>query len=409
MTRQAHVLFLCTACMVLDGFDVQALSYAAPALIQEWNVPKAMLGPVFGAALLGVLIGSLLLSIAADRIGRRPVLIWAMVSVGIVTLLTGRAESLEQLLALRFVAGIAMGGILPNAIALAGEHSPQHMRVSLTMIVGCGFTAGAAVGGLISSGLIPQFGWRAVFYLGGAVPLAIAAAIWRMLPESPYFTDKLMNERRAAAVPVISLFQQGRAVATLHLWLIDFLILLNLYFLSNWLPTIVRASGHSTSDAVLVGAMLQIGGTIGTLTLSWLAYRFRCTSMLSGCFIIAAGSLALLGQSVLSLAFLFVLVFAAGFCVVGSQPALIALAASYYPTQLRSTGTGWVLGVGRVGAIAGPVLAGELLRFNWSTNDLFRAAAIPAAACAILIYSLRSALGDAEMSQALASRQSAVP
>lgn len=385
-TVRARALVLCTSCMIFDGFDVQAMGYAAPALIQEWSVPKAALGPVFGAALFGVLIGSLLLSIAADAIGRRPLLIWSSAAVAIVTLLTARASSFEQLLVLRFIGGIAMGGILPNAVALAGEHSPQRARMSLIMIVGCGFTAGAAAGGLLSGWLIPHFGWRAVFYLGGGVALATAIAMWRALPESPEWAKR--PERRG--IPVIGLFLCSRSPVTLRLWAIDFLVLLNLYFLSNWLPTLVQASGHAASVAVLAGATLQIGGTAGTLGLSWLVYRLHFARVLSACFVLAAAAIALLGHSMLSLELLFAVAFVAGFCVVGSQPALIALAASYYPTQLRSTGTGWVLGVGRVGAIAGPVLAGELLRFDWSANDLFRAAAVPAAASAVLMYSLRS-------------------
>jgi AAHS family 4-hydroxybenzoate transporter-like MFS transporter len=390
---QVRVLILCIGCMVLDGFDLQAMSYAAPALIQEWHVPKETLGPVFGAALFGILVGSLLFSVVADKIGRRPVVVWAVTGVAIATLLTARASSFTQLLVLRFIAGIAMGSMLPNAIALAGEHFPPRMRVSLMMIVGCGFTAGAAAGGLISSWLIPEFGWRAVFYVGGALPLIIAAAMWRGLPESPDF-HATTPERHTERVPIMSLFRQGRASTTLRLWAIDFFVLVNLYFLSSWLPTIARASGREASDAVLVGAVLQVGGVIGTLALSWLCGRFGFASILSACFVAAAGSIALLGHAALSLQLVFVLVFIAGFGVVGSQPAMIAFAASYYPTRLRSTGIGWVLGVGRVGAIAGPVLAGELLRLDWSVTSLFRAAAVPAVASAALMYSLRARLAD---------------
>jgi len=258
------------------------------------------------------------------------------------------------------------------------------------MIVGCGFTGGAAAGGLISSWLIPHFGWRVVFVLGGILPLAVAAAMWRLLPESPQFHHA--TSTRAAAAPIVGLFRDGRAGTTVRLWAIDFLTLLNLYFLSNWLPTIAQASGHAVSDAVLVGAVLQIGGMIGTLVFSWVVPRLGFASALSLSFLAAGGSIALLGVPALSLGLLFALVFVAGFCVVGGQPAVIAMAGSYYPTQLRSTGIGWVLGIGRVGAIAGPVLAGELMRLDWSAGALFRAAAVPAVVSAGLMYSLRSAV-----------------
>jgi MFS transporter, AAHS family, 4-hydroxybenzoate transporter len=141
---------------------------------------------------------------------------------------------------------------------------------------------------------------------------------------------------------------------------------------------------------VLVGAALQVGGTIGTFALGWFIYRFGFLSVLTVCFVAAGGSIALIGLPALSLGLVFALVFVAGFCVVGGQPAVIALAATYYPTYLRSTGIGWVLGVGRIGAIAGPVLAGELIRLDWSAHQLFTAAAVPAVVSAGLMFSLRS-------------------
>ena len=390
--------------MLIDGFDVQAMGYAGPALILDWNVPKATLGPVFGAALLGVLVGSLLFGIVADRIGRRPVLVWATAAVAIITLLTGQASSIEHLIALRFAGGIAMGCILPNAIALAGEHSAQRLRLALMMIVGCGFTAGAALGGLLSSWMVPTFGWRAVFYAGGAISLAVAVALALLLPESPHFQRGDLRQTRDAGVPVVALFQSGRASATLLLWAIDFLVLLNLYFLSNWLPTTLQAQGRSVSDAVLMGATLQIGGTIGTLALSWLGYRLPLTPVLTACFALAGGCIALVGQPALPDTLLFGLIFVAGFCIVGGQPAVIALAASCYPTAIRATGVGWVLGVGRVGAIVGPVAAGELIALDWSAQQLFSAAAVPAVISAVLMLTLRGSAVPA-MVEALNSKR----
>src|SRR5262249_27622536 len=155
---------------IMDGFDVQAMGYVAPALVQDWRISKADLGPVFGAGLFGVLLGALLFSMAADKIGRRPVLIGASVFFSVMTLATARASTLQQMLAQRFITGMGLGCIVPNALALVGEYSPRRMRVSMMMIAGAGFTAGAALGGLISAWLIPVFGWRAVFYFGGVAP-----------------------------------------------------------------------------------------------------------------------------------------------------------------------------------------------------------------------------------------------
>src|SRR6266849_1953691 len=184
---QIGMLALCSLCLIVDGFDVQAMGYVAPALLQDWHISKADLGPVFGAGLFGVLLGSLLFSMVADKIGRRPVLIRATVFFSVLTLLTAHADSLRQMVALRFITGMGLGCIVPNALALVGEYSPRRMRVVMMMIAGAGFTAGAALGGLISAWLIPGFGWRSVFYFGGAAPLMLSVAMFFLLPESLHF------------------------------------------------------------------------------------------------------------------------------------------------------------------------------------------------------------------------------
>lgn len=416
---QIGVLILCTACLIVDGFDVQAMGYVAPALLQDWRISKANLGPVFGAGLFGVLLGSLLFSMVADKIGRRPVLIGATVFFSIFTLLTAGASSVSQLLALRFITGLGLGCIVPNAMALVSEYSPRRVRITLMMIAGSGFTAGAAIGGLISTWLIPGFGWRSVFYFGGAAPLALSVIMFFGLPESLHFLvlrDKdrgrvaewlkridsnaavnsrakyIVPEENRKGVPAVHLFRDGRAAATLLLWAVNFLNLLNLYFLSNWLPTIVKDAGYSTSQAVLAGTALQVGGIIGTFALGWLIDRIGFIPVLTTVFVMAGASVALIGQAGLSLTFLFAAVFAAGFGVVGGQPAIFALAATYYPTYLRSTGVGWSSGIGRIGAIVGPVLAGELIRLQWSDRQLFTAAAAPAVISAALMFWLRRAM-----------------
>jgi AAHS family 4-hydroxybenzoate transporter-like MFS transporter len=184
---QWSIFVLCGLCLIMDGFDVQAMGYVAPAIIREWNVPNSMMGPVFSAALLGVLLGSFLFSMLADRIGRRPVLIAATLYFAVLTLWTSRASSVNELLAIRFIAGFGLGGIMPNAMALAGEYSPPRIRVTVMMLVSNFFNVGAAIGGFIASGLIPRFGWRSVFVFGGIVPLIVCVLMIFLLPESLQF------------------------------------------------------------------------------------------------------------------------------------------------------------------------------------------------------------------------------
>ena len=411
---QVRIFILCGLSLIMDGFDLQAIGYVAPAIAQDWHVPRAELGPVFSAALFGVLVGSLLFSMVADRIGRRPVLIGATLFFSALTILTARTNSVTELLAVRFVAGMGLGCIMPNSMALVGEYSPRRTRITLMMVVSVGLTAGAAVAGFIAHWLIPAYGWRSVFYFGGAIPLVIGVLMFFFLPESMQFLvlkgkrlDKVgkwlkridpaapsagayaVHEEKREGVPMVHLFREGRGVVTILLWIVNFMNLLNLYFLSNWLPTVVTDAGYSASIAVLVGTSLQVGGTFGSLGLGWLIDRFGFTSVLAPCFAVACVSVALIGQPALTLALLFAVVFVAGFCIVGGQSPVNALAAVYYPTYLRATGIGWGLGIGRIGAIVGPTLAGALLGLKWSPHQLFLAAAIPALISAVVIFALR--------------------
>ena len=417
---QRRTFVLCLLCMLMDGFDIQALGFTAPSIVREWGVANAVLGPVFAAANFGVLIGALFFSMLADRIGRRPVIIVATLVFGTLMILTARVTSVPQLLVMRLLTGIGLGTIIPNASALIGEYSPQRLRASMIMIAGAGFTGGAAIGGFVAAALIPAYGWQSVFYFGGAIPLVVGVAMIVALPESLQLmvirgkdrrqlaawlnrldprvhasesSEFIVREERKRGVPVLHLFRDGRAAATLLFWVVNFMNLLNLYSLASWLPTVVRDAGYSASTAVLVGTILQVGGTLGTFGLAWLVPRGGFVRVLAVTFAIACASVALIGQPGLSLPLIFVVVFIAGWCVVGSQPALNALSGTYYPTAMRSTGVGAGLGVGRIGAIVGPAIGGSFMAMHWTTRDMFLAAAIPALISAIAMFSLRWVVG----------------
>jgi AAHS family 4-hydroxybenzoate transporter-like MFS transporter len=198
-----------------------------------------------------------------------------------------------------------------------------------------------------------------------------------------------VQEEKQRGIPVIHLFREGRTPVTILLWIVNFMNLLNLYSLASWLPTIVQDAGYPTSTAVLVGTILQVGGTIGAFGLAWLIARRGFIPVLTTSFVVACISIATIGQPGLSLAPLVGMVFVAGWCVVGGQPGINAFAATFYPTYLRSTGVGWGLGIGRIGAIVGPILGGEFMRLKWSTEEILLAAAIPALVSAVAMFSLR--------------------
>jgi AAHS family 4-hydroxybenzoate transporter-like MFS transporter len=417
---QVRVFVLTMASLVMDGFDVQAMGYVAPAIIAEWGINPSLLGPVFAAANVGVLIGSLVFSVVADKIGRRPVLVGATLFFAAMSLATATAQDVTQLLWLRFIAGIGMGCIIPNSTALIGEYSPARSRVTLMMCITVGFTIGAALGGFVAAWMIPAFGWQSVFVFGGAVPMVVALFMIWGLPESlrllalrrrgrpalarwvkeldPHVhvddaTEFVVDEPSRGGMPFVHLFREGRGVATLLLWVINFMNLLVLYSVANWLPTVITGMGYQQQTAVLVGAVLQTGGAIGTFGLAWLIARRGFLPMLIGTFAVATVSIAFIGQPGLSLLLLTIIVFVAGWCIVGGQPGINALSATFYPTELRSTGVGWGLGIGRIGGIVGPLIGGVLLGRQWQPQELFWAAAVPALvttlAFAALVFTMK--------------------
>jgi len=412
---QIGTFILCGLCLIMDGFDVQAIGYVGPALIKDWSLRPDQLGIIVSAALFGILVGSIGFSAIADRIGRRPVLVIATLFFAVTTLMTARAQSFAELRLIRFIAGIGLGGIMPNAVALVGEYTPQRLRVAMVLVVTNGLNLGAVLGGLIAASLVQDYGWRSIFFVGGVIPLVIGALMFLWLPESLQFlvlrsnatakvaawvkridptarvdanTKFVVREQKAKGVPILHLFSGGRAVGTTLLWVINFMNLLNLYFLAGWLPTLVSQS-YSVRVSQLVGTTLQLGGVVGTFLFSLLIGRFGFVPVLSTAFLTACISIALIGQPALALTLLFAVVFIAGFCIVGSQGALNALSASYYPTDLRSTGVGSGLGVGRIGGIIGPSIAGTLLAAGWTNREVFYTAAIPALTSAVTMLSLR--------------------
>jgi AAHS family 4-hydroxybenzoate transporter-like MFS transporter len=407
------------ACLVMDGFDLQAMGYVAPAIVAEWGIPSARMGTVFGAGLFGLFLGSIVSGVVADRIGRRPVLLAATLLFASFTLATAFASTMAQLRGVRFLAGLGLGAMMPNATALVGEYSPSRSRVATMMIVTNGFMVGAVLGGLVSAWLIPAHGWRSVFWIGGLVPLALLAPMAAWLPESLQFlalrgreperlarwlrriapdapagpgVRYVAREERREGNPLLHLFREGRATGTALLWVVNFMNVLNAYFLSSWLPTVVRDAGHTTSAAVLAGTAVQVGGCLGTFVLGGVVQRLGFVPVLATCFAIGGASLALIGRTGAPLALLFPVAFLAGWGIFGGQPGVNALAATLYPTDLRSTGIGAGLGIGRLGAVLGPVLAGALMLRGWSTEALFRAAAAPALVATLAIIAMRGVL-----------------
>lgn len=432
---QVRVFALCLASLIMDGFDVQVMAFVATTMFAEWNVPPPTLGGLLAWGHAGVLAGAIIFSTMADKIGRRPVLVGATLFYAVMTVATAFAQDVEQMRWLRFIAGFGLGSIIPNATALVGEYSPKRTRVAWIMCITVGFTAGAAISGFVANALIDAFGWRAVFVFGGIVPFVIAILMLVWLPESLQFlavrgrsrerlaswlkqldptlrigsdTRFTANETSRQGIPFWHLFREGRAFVTLLFWIVNFTNILALYSLAGWLPLIFQnLMGYDRGTANLLGTFVQVGGTVGAFGLAWLITRAGFTPMLALTFAVATVSVALIGQG-FSLPMLYVIVTIAGWCIVGGQPGLNALASSYYPTYLRSTGVGAGLGVGRLGALVGPLIGGALIAAQWSPQQLLWAAAVAPAISTAVIVALWLVLGrtpkpaDATQAPALA-------
>jgi AAHS family 4-hydroxybenzoate transporter-like MFS transporter len=402
---QIRVFLLCAAVLFVDGFDVQGITYVAPAISQEWALARGAFGPTFSAGLFGVMLGAILLAPLADRVGRRRVIILSCAAFGLGTLFTVWVPSLNALLGLRFLTGFGLGSALPNAIGLASEYAPERRRALVVMFVGSGISIGSIASGMAASQLVNTLGWRALFVAGGVLPLLLAVVISRVLPESIRFAALLPQRQHEAKrllrrirpeidsgedVQIVSgdshggkaavadLFREGRGPATVALWLAFFMSLLNVYLAINWLPTSLNASGFTVAQAAFMTSLYHFGGVAGTYAIGLFMDRLGPHKM-----VLVALLLALIGFYTFASATgmtqwpTTAVLMLAGFGVIGAQVGLTALSAITYPVAIRSTGLGWGLGVGRIGSIVGPSVGGSLLATAADPRSVYAVCVLP--------------------------------
>ncbi len=412
---QIRAICLCALVIGLDGFDAQALGFVAPALAKDWQLARGALGPVFGASLFGVMIGSLLFGALADYFGRKWLVIAGVLVFALGTLATSTATGISDLLILRFVTGLGLGGVLPNTIALTGEYSPRRRRTLMIMLMFMTVSLGSAIGGFAAAKLIPAYGWQVVFVIGGVLPLALCPILIAWLPESlsllaldeaktgrvrPLLaridpsatfaadTRFTMVEESGRGFLLPQLFMNQRLVPTLLLWVMFFMNMLDIYFLNSWLPTLAHGVGLDVEAAIAVGVAFQFGGMAGTVALGLLIEQLGFHRVLFLTYAAGFASIVTIGLAGASLPILVPAVFVAGVAVIGGQIGCNAYAARVYPTYIRATGLGWALGFGRLGSILGVTIGGLMLAAQWSIPSLFQASAVPQLCSALVIVGL---------------------
>jgi AAHS family 4-hydroxybenzoate transporter-like MFS transporter len=408
-TIQVLTLCLCFLVVAADGFDVASVGYVAPLLKHEWALAPAQLGAVFGAGLFGLTTGSFVFGPLADRLGRQRIIALSLLLFALGSLACAHAPTVGWLIALRLLTGVGLGGAMPNAITLSSEFTPLRNRALLVTLMFSGFTLGLAFGGVVASFLIPSFGWRGVFVFGGVFPLALFPIVWRWLPESllfmagkPHYAQRSqalvarlganaaeVQHASLAVAPVprqtavSMLFSRESRAGTLLFWLTFFCTLWVYYQISSWLPTVITDAGIDAAHAARVGAMLPIGGTIGSLINARLMDRLNPFFVLAASYVVAAVSIGAIGYALADPLWVYLAVFMAGLGLSGAQTGANVLVASFYTTGARATGVSWALGVGRMGSILGSVTGGLLIASLHSIGVAFLIFALPTIVAAI--------------------------
>lgn len=412
---QLLVAIWCGFLVTIDGFDIGGIAFVVPVVAPLWKVPPAGFGPVFLSTLVGVLIGTLSAGLLADRYGRKRVVLGAVLIFSCFELGTIPVGAVNSFIAVRFLTGLGIGALMPISIALTAEYAPTRMRTTVTAIMFLGFPLGVGAGGFIAAELIPAYGWQAMFVLGGGLPLLVLPVAALALPESIRFlvargdqpgkVATLLNrltstadfagdeiftiaEEKPRGFPIRQLFAEGRGLNTALLWIAFFCNLLIIYFLNAWLPTVLKETGVALETTFRLTGAFSWGGVATILLLGPVVDRLGAPAVVTTLFVGAVLCIIGIAQSGGSVPLLAITIVIAGGCITAGQSFCNILAASLYPTTIRSTGVSWALGVGRAGTLLGPVVGTLMLKAEFTPRMIFFSTALPAAIAAVAMLGL---------------------
>ena len=399
----ALVLCWCALIIVFDGYDLAVVGIALPSIMAQMGVDATHAGIMVSSALFGMMFGAILLGTVADKIGRRWAIAICVALFSVFTAAAGFAKDPVTFGVMRFLAGLGIGGVMPNVVAHMTEYAPKKIRATLVTLMFSGYAVGGILAALLGKGLLETYGWQSVFFAAG-LPVLLVPFILKSLPESMPFllakgrtqalkeiagrldptyvaatTDRfaIPAKDRADSAPIKHLFYDGRGFSTVMFWIAFFMCLFMVFALSSWLTKLMAGAGYSLGSALTFVLVLNVGAMVGAITGGWLADRFHIKYVLAGMYALAAVSLTALGFAV-STPVLFVLVGLAGASTIGTQIVANAYTGQFYPMAVRATGLGWALGVGRSGAILAPILIGVLVGMKLPLQQNFVAIAIPA-------------------------------
>ena len=397
------MLCWCALIIIFDGYDLAVVGIALPSIMKELRVDPTNAGFMVSSALFGMMFGAIFLGTIADKIGRRWTIAICIALFSVFTAAAGFMKDPMSFSACRFLAGLGIGGVMPNVVAHMTEYSPKKMRATLVTLMFSGYAVGGIVAAILGKGLIESYGWQSVFF-AAALPVLLIPVILKSLPESmpfllakgrheelkqiasklepsyrPASTDQFAvpAEDKADSAPIRHLFHEGRGFSTVMFWIAFFMCLFMVYALSSWLTKLMAGAGYSLGSALTFVLVLNVGAMIGAVGGGWLADRFHIKVVLAAMYALAAVSITLLGYK-MPTEVLFFLVGLAGASTIGTQIVANAYTGQFYPMAIRSTGLGWALGIGRSGAILAPIVIGVLVGMNLPLQQNFMAIAIPA-------------------------------
>lgn len=411
---QYTTILICFLMNMLDGMDVLVIAFSASSISTEWGVTPQALGVVFSAALVGMTLGALFIAPIADKIGRKKLILICAVVMGVSIYATSWSVDVTQLMIFRFISGLGIGGMLASVSTLSSEYAPNKSKDFWIGLVMGGYPIGAVLSGVVAAEIIPNYGWRTMFQFAGIATLVTIPIVYFFLAESleylvkrrpkgalekvnriltkmksPTFKSLPVIEKTQITSKVSSLLKGEFKMRTLTLWLAFFSAFGTLYFLLSWIPKLTTAAGMPERLGIYSGTIFNLGSFIGILTIGALAIKFGLRKMIMLFFFGAAVLMCLFGQFTGS-AMVLVMFALIGFTFQGGFNVLYAVAARIYPTEIRTTGIGWAIGAGRLGAVIAPIVAGYLVGAGLSIDTLFIIFAVPSVIAGIATISIKS-------------------
>ncbi|KND55096.1 benzoate MFS transporter BenK [Candidatus Paraburkholderia kirkii] len=408
-------MFWCALIIIFDGYDLAVVGIALPSIMRDMGVQPTSAGFMVSSTLFGMMLGAISLGTIADRIGRVRAIAICIVLFSVFTAAVRLTRDPVMFGIARLLAGLGIGGVVPNVVAQMTKYSPRKIRSTMVTLMFSGYSVGGMLAALVGKALIERFGWQSVFFAAG-IPAVLAPVILLCMPDSMSFLVRtgrieqmkkivaridpayraqaddvfaLSSQEPAHGSTIARLFADGRGFSTVMLWTAFFMCLFMVYALSSWLTKLMASAGYNLGSALTFVLVLNFGAMVGAIGGGWLADRFNIKYVLVMMYALAAVSISLLGFKV-PVGILFFLVGLAGASTIGTQIVTYAFAGQFYPAAVRSTGIGWASGVGRSGAILAPIVIGYLVSQALPLQQNFIAIAVPGVVAVVAVSLIRT-------------------